>query len=148
MAHTHTDETDNETVQHEESDINIGAISKFVIYLVLVTVVVHVFVWFLMGSLNRELDEASVVNFPLAAEQGERLPPQPRLQILPREELTALRADWKTRLEGFSWVDKQAGTVRIPIEQAMRRVLDTGIPTRSAAATAPTPAPQGSETTR
>ncbi|MGE3508482.1 MAG: hypothetical protein AB7N65_06315 [Vicinamibacterales bacterium] len=132
MAHTHS-ELENETTHHEESDIQIGPIFKFVLYLTAVTVVVHIYVWFLMGSLDRQAQEASVIRYPLAAEQGERLPPLPRLQTLPRQELSDLRASWRMRLDGYSWVDKNAGTVRIPIDQAMKRVLDSGIPTRSAA---------------
>jgi hypothetical protein len=125
--------TDNETVHHEASDIDIAAIFKFVFYLTLVTVAAHVYVWYLMGSINREIDQAQVVRFPLAAAERDRLPPAPRLQTLPREELQHLRDTWRAGLDGYSWMDKPSGSVRLPIDQGMKRVLDAGIPTRPAA---------------
>jgi hypothetical protein len=36
-------------------------------------------------------------------------------------------------LEGYGWVDREAGVVRLPIERAMALVLERGLPTRPAA---------------
>jgi hypothetical protein len=33
-------------------------------------------------------------------------------------------------LEGYGWVDRSAGTVRLPIERAMQLLLERGLPTR------------------
>jgi len=33
-------------------------------------------------------------------------------------------------LESYAWVDKNAGIVRIPIEEAIRLTLQRGLPTR------------------
>jgi hypothetical protein len=53
----------------------------------------------------------------LTAEQ--RLPPEPRLEIDSGANLARLRAEEDARLNGYGWVDKRAGVVRIPIERAM-----------------------------
>jgi hypothetical protein len=50
------------------------------------------------------------------------------LQVEPRQDLSA----WETALlSGYHWVDKAAGVVRIPIDDAMKRVVESGVPTRS-----------------
>ena len=56
---------------------------------------------------------------PLAAAEGPRLPPQPRLQVHPVKDLRELRAAESAILDNYAWVDKSAGVVRIPIQRAM-----------------------------
>ena len=68
--------------------------------------------------------------YPLAAEQGVRVPPEPRLQINPRQDLKDLRAAEDEILHGYGWVDRNAGIVRIPIDDAMRLTLERGLPSR------------------
>ncbi|MGH7790083.1 MAG: hypothetical protein ACRERC_24660 [Candidatus Binatia bacterium] len=57
---------------------------------------------------------------PLAAAEGPRLPPVPRLQVHPIKDLRELRASEAEVLEHYGWVDKQAGVVRIPIDRAIQ----------------------------
>lgn len=51
-------------------------------------------------------------------------PPAPRLQADPLADLDALHARERAQLEGYAWVDRQAGTVRIPIERAMQLLAE------------------------
>ena len=44
--------------------------------------------------------------YPLAVEQENRLPPEPRLQINPRQDLADLRAREDQALSSYGWVDK------------------------------------------
>lgn len=133
MSESHSHRHSHEPIAPhlEEGDLQIGAVFKFVIYLAVFTAIVHVFVYYLMQSVDGQLLSSQQVRYPLALEGGERLPPTPRLQTFPREELTALQADWQQGLSGYRWVDKSAGTVRVPIEVAMKRVLERGLPARS-----------------
>lgn len=124
----------------DPDDISMGTVTRFIVYLTVLTVVVHGFIWWFMVSGDARILAEQEVMYPLAAEQGERLPPAPRLQTLPREELSTLRDGWRRSLEGYSWLDKGAGAVRVPIEQAMQRVLTQGIPTRAPGAAAAPPA--------
>jgi hypothetical protein len=55
------------------------------------------------------------------------------LQTEPRQDLRTLRQQEDAILNGYSWVDREAGTVRIPIGEAMRKVLEQGLPSRAAA---------------
>jgi hypothetical protein len=55
-------------------------------------------------------------------------PPGPRLQTNPAAELAAFRAQERKQLETYYWVDRQKGLVHIPIEDAMKKLVATGIP--------------------
>ncbi len=68
--------------------------------------------------------------FPLAAGQESRLPPEPRLQTNPRQDLRDLRSEEDTVLTGYGWVDKNAGIARIPIGEAMKLTVERGLPAR------------------
>lgn len=129
---------------HEEGDIQFGVIFKFVIYLTVFVAIVQVFTFYVMRRIDNRMVAAQEIRYPLSVDQAQRLPPAPRLQTLPRAEMAALREAWRQGLEGYTWVDKNTGTVRIPIEIAMRRVLERGLPVRtepSRAVTAAPPAP-------
>ncbi len=64
-------------------------------------------------------------------------PPLPRLQAKPEDELIAMRHQMVEHLDGWGWVDRDAGVVHMPIEQALSQVLENGLP--SAAPIAPVP---------
>jgi len=59
------------------------------------------------------------------------VPPEPRLQTTPREDLRELRAREEEILGSYGWVDKTTGVVRIPIDEAMKLTLQRGLPARS-----------------
>jgi len=48
----------------------------------------------------------------------------------PVEVLTAHRAEQRRLLENYGWVDREAGVVRVPIEEAMQSILRAGLPAR------------------
>lgn len=130
-AGTAHDPTDNVEVQHEESDVNIRAIFGFGAALIVVAIVVHVAVWGFFRFLESRAGQRVEAAFPLAASQpGERLPPEPRLQTAPREDLAALRAREDETLRSYGWVDRNAGVVRIPIDRAVELTLQRGLPAR------------------
>jgi hypothetical protein len=127
------DNPDNVDIVHEESDVNVSAIIRYGIGLLVVAAVVHVFLWWLLGAYERQNQRAQTQVYPLSAGQRDRLPPAPRFQENPQEELQELRAKQKAQLEGYGWVNKEAGVARIPIEDAMKLVIERGLPTREAA---------------
>lgn len=55
-------------------------------------------------------------------------PPGPRLQTNPAADLARFRADEQKRLDTYYWADRQQGIVHIPIAEAMKKVVQTGIP--------------------
>ena len=140
----------NPDVSHEGSDVNVGTVFKFIGVLFVSTLVIMVVVRWMAGYLlQREISEevapASRVNPP----GTQRLPPMPRLQgapgsvRLPEDDLKKFREEQETAVDSYGWVDRQAGVVRIPIEEAKRLILERGMPVVSAtpvAAKSPVPA--------
>jgi hypothetical protein len=118
-------------VHHEQSDVSFGAVLKFVVALTVVGAVVHLMVWLLMGSFESQAAKEQV-QYPLAVGQEERLPPGPRLQVEPRQDFSSYEAHQRELLNGYSWVDRATGVVRIPIDQAKKLILDRGLPSRPA----------------
>lgn len=123
-------------VGHEESDISVGAAAGFGVILVLlcvfcyiaVSVVMHVF------SGQRAAQQATSITYPLAQEQPTAQ--GPGVQANPPADLAALHAEEDAVLDGYAWVDRAHGIVRIPIARAMQLVVQKGLPSR------PSPPPE------
>ena len=130
MSELHSADRDNPEVVHEESDVNVGAILRYGAGLLLVGVIVHVFLWWLLGMYEGQHQRAQTQVYPMAAGQENRLPPEPRLQDTPQQDMSALRAKQESLLKEYGWVNKEAGIARIPIEEAMRMVVERGLPSR------------------
>ena len=147
MADMHHDEDiDNPVVDHEESDVNIRAIFGFAIGLFAVAAVVHVAIYFMFVLLaNREASADAVRVYPLSAGQEDRLPPEPRLQTNPKQDLRDLRAAEDVILNGYHWIDRNAGVVGIPVSEAMKLTLQRGLPSRPASPPPTVPAPPTQE---
>ena len=123
---------DNDVVHHEESDVNIRWIFGFALGLFIVAVVVHVLIYVLFVFFANEQASANANSrqYPLAVGQENRLPPEPRLQVNPKQDLRDLRAQEDDTLNGYSWVDRNGGVVRIPIADAMKLAIRRGLPSR------------------
>ena len=120
----------HETPHHEERDANVGALFGFAGGLAIVLVFVGFIVWVLFQFFAARVDRAVTPQFPLAASQQPRLPPEPRLQTNPRQDLQDLRTQEDQTLGSYGWIDKNAGVVHIPIDQAMKLILERGLPAR------------------
>jgi hypothetical protein len=120
----------NPDVSHEHSDVNISAILGFGAGLIVVAAVIHLLIFVLFGYFNGRERLQAPPEYPLAAAQGDRQPPEPRLQTDPRQDLADLRAREQDQLTSYGWVDRNAGVVRIPIDAAMKLVLERGLPAR------------------
>lgn len=59
-------------------------------------------------------------------EAADLVPPPPRLEISPVEDRIAVETQAKQNLQGYAWMDRKAGTVRIPIDRAMDIVAHQG----------------------
>jgi hypothetical protein len=126
-------ELDNPEVAHEDSDVNVRAILGFGFALGLVAVVISVFLWWLQGVYQQQTAREQTRLYPMAVEREGALPPLPRLQQNPRQEMNDLRARQQAQLNGYGWVNKEAGIARIPIAEAMRMIVERGLPTREQA---------------
>ena len=127
----HLENLANPDVHHEHSDVDIRAILTFGVALTIVAVVVHLLIYVLFGYFESRERVQAPAEYPLAAAQGHREPPEPRLQTDPRQDLADLRAKEDDTLTSYGWVDRNAGVVRIPIDQAMQLTLQRGLPSRT-----------------
>jgi hypothetical protein len=117
-------------VHHETSDANVRAIFIFGAGLFAVAVAVHVAIWLLFMFFAGREARTVAPRYPLAVSQANRLPPEPRLQIHPRQDLLDLRAGEDAVLNTYGWIDKPTGVARIPIEEAMKLTVQRGLPVR------------------
>jgi hypothetical protein len=120
------------SVHHERSDVNRGGVVRFAIALLVIGGVIHLLVWGVLAYYRREAARPAAVEFPLATSALRRLPPEPRLQTDPREDLANLRQAEDQVLNSYGWIDRSAGVVRIPIDEAMKLTVERGLPVRPA----------------
>jgi hypothetical protein len=118
-------------VHHETSDANVNGIFAFGAALVIAGAIILFLVWLLFGYFSSRQAASGGREFPLAAEQQNRLPPEPRLQTNPKQDLIDLRAGEDAILNTYGWVDKTGGVVRIPISEAMKLTVERGLPRRT-----------------
>lgn len=110
---------------YEHTDAEVGPLVKFAIWLVISAVIVVVGLGAMYQLLVRESTErVDTQRYPLAVNAEPRLPPTPRLQQFPRNELYEFRSKEDEQLHSYGWVDKNSGTVHIPIDDAMRLMLE------------------------
>ena len=124
---------------YEHTDAHVWVIVKFGLWLAVSAAIIHVGIVLMFNLLVDQRESAAVPQFPLAVDNELRLPVEPRLQRFPANEAYTLRMQEQNALQTYGWVDRNVGTVRIPIEDAMRLTVERGLPSRAAAAAAAPP---------
>ncbi len=79
------------------------------------------------GGISYQYPPANLNNAPAPT-----LPPEPRREAVPGEQLQQLRSHEDQLLNTYGWIDQKAGTVHIPIDRAMDLLLQRGLPSRPA----------------
>lgn len=102
-----------------DRELHLKAIVTFVIALVLLLVVAAS----LMGLLARGLESVTAAQDPppprLPEARAVQEPPAPHLQTDPLADIAALHAEENQILQGYAWVDREAGVARIPVARAI-----------------------------
>jgi len=117
-------------VHHETSDVNIRAVFGFGGALIVVALLINLVTYLLFRYFDAREGRPVAAQYPLAVGQASRVPPEPRLQTNPRQDLADLHARENDTLTTYGWVDRNAGVVRIPIDEAIRLTLERGLPSR------------------
>ena len=68
---------------------------------------------------------------PLVKEGQRELPPSPRLQVHPHDELVDYCAAQQKAVNSYGWVSQGAGVVHVPVDRAMDLLLAKGLPARA-----------------
>jgi hypothetical protein len=134
------------TVTFEPRDIDIGTISRYLIYLA-ITIAVALAICvpilkFLTGMAVDNDTPVPPVRAAMSRQQldNQELPPEPRLQGVPghlsdpqQEMRNKIQADNQAN-ESYAWVDKDKGIAQIPVSEAMKIIAERGaVPALSAA---------------
>ncbi len=124
-----------------KGDINVRWVYISGLVLALVTGLSMVLMYWLFNRLESEAvsRQLEVVPATLVTTDKPKTPPAPVLQGAPGSlfelgdpllEMEAFRRQEDGLLTSTGWVDQNAGTVRIPIEQAKKLLLQRGLPVR------------------
>ena len=112
---------------HERKDVDVMSVMTIVLMLVIscgvislsVGLMIHYFKW------HASAKTAGKANIPVTAVQQF---PGTRLEVKPGASLAELRAAEDADLNSYGWIDRNSGTIRIPIERAMQLLLERGLP--------------------
>ncbi len=132
------EQTNGERPQHadvsfEGTDVKSSPIVKFLLYLG-ITVIASFFLSLGIYKGLKNYWSSSYEAPPPSREVGPHFPPEPRMQGMPGH-LTDPQQDMRTKLEAdtkanseLGWVDKNAGIAQIPVKDAMKLVVEKGLP--------------------
>jgi hypothetical protein len=114
--------------RHEITDAHAPSIIKFAIGLALV-ILLSLYAMARLADYFGE-HQAQLGPQPSPLVRTRQVPPLPQLQVNPGTDLNEFRAAEEARLDGYGWVDRQNGIIRIPIDRAMDLVAQRGLPVR------------------
>ena len=133
--------------EYEREDMSPGVVFSFLAGLAIACVLIYVIVHGIYNFLDAYQRSHEPPQNPLAvssnADTRAITPgdigqfPQPRLETNERVELNGFRLAEEQQLHSYGWVDKNAGVVHIPIEEAMQLLAQRGLPTTPKVGTAP-----------
>jgi hypothetical protein len=132
---------------YETHDADAGGVFKFLVALGIVLVVAALTSWGLFRYFSTHDVNQAASESPFA--DTRQLPLGPQLQVNPREDWLKFREEQEKSLETYAWENRSAGTVRVPIEEAMELLVKKGLPVQGAPETQPADAkktaPDGSK---
>lgn len=124
---TETERKPSREEGYEHRDANVRSLLQFGFWLaVLIVVVLFAMRWTFNFLSETEPTGAP----PTPFETARTLPPQPRLQVEPHQDLKTYCDGQLARLNSYGWTDQQNGVTHIPIDQAMDKLLQQGLPIR------------------
>lgn len=128
-------------IEYEKTDADLGAVTKVGIGITVLATVVSLLLLPILKGMAARQAKSDAAPPPIAGFEPGRKAPEPRLQGEPFADWNALKARQESLLTSYGWVDEAAGVTRIPIDEAMKMVLQRGLPARPAGAPAAPPSP-------
>lgn len=121
-------EAGNSGARHERRDVHIRGLVIFGVALFVSLVVTLL----LMAKIFHYFAATQSLGPPASPFAETRvLPPQPQLQVAPRQDLSQMRKAQEAILSSYGWVDQSSGVVRIPIDRAIDLLAERGLPVRA-----------------
>jgi uncharacterized membrane protein len=116
--------------RHEHRDVNVFALGKFAIGLIIVTIFCIGLVAGVFQYLLHREGGIPISRMEAPAQDARQLPPEPRLEETPALDLQQMRSAEQKLQTSYGWLDESAGIVRLPIDRAMDLVVQRGLPAR------------------
>jgi len=141
----------NPGVMYESSDANVRGIYTFGVWLAILGGLCAIATYGglrLMEHIADKQDKARMAERPMVSEERMKMTPEqaahafpsgnatPQLQVNDTADMKEEVAEENAKLTHYQWVDQSQGIVRIPIDQAMKLVLQRGLPARAPGASA------------
>jgi hypothetical protein len=128
MADEHVEQSHNGGGGYEHKDAD----ARIIVYSTLGLIVSLVVVCFIVVGIFKAMQDEMPRPAPISrVEDPNRLPPEPRLQPFPANQLGVLRQHEDDVLDSYGWVDQKAGVVHIPVDKAMDIMAQRGFPVKS-----------------
>jgi len=112
---------------HERKDVDVPSLLTIAVLLFFSCVIIFLVVWGMMRYFKWHEPAKTAGQSNLPVTRSEEFP-NPRLQIKGAVDLANLRAAEEADLDSYGWIDRNSGTVRIPIGRAMQLLLERGLP--------------------
>jgi hypothetical protein len=121
----------NPETRRESRDVNARGILLFMAFLVVFGFGLHFGMRGLMALFEKGYKPIDTNRNPILTSMPKQQPPLPRLQPDPVGDLHDLRQQEDQILQGYAWVDQNAGKVRIPVARAMQLLVQRDLPNAS-----------------
>ncbi len=131
----------HDVVGHEETDADIAPLVKFAIFLTVVTLVTAALTAGFYKYLDSREQAEKAPRYPLAQGVERPLPPAPRLQTYPFDDVKGLRREEAQLLEHYPGSTRTPAPCEFRSSRAIELLADKGLPHRAAAPAAGAPAP-------
>lgn len=127
--HSREDETPT-GLRHEVKDVHVRPIALSGFALALLIALSFGAMKGLFDYADRQHSLEDVAPSPMMLERPQQ-PPEPRLQTTPVPNRKLIAENERNLLNSYGWADQKAGKVRIPVSQAMKLLVERGLPVRS-----------------
>lgn len=113
---------------YEQDDVNVGGIVRFGIFILIGGTIAVALLWVVM-----RFWAGYPLPFQLQLSPARVTPPAvrgPGLDAVPEVTLNNMLEFENERLNSYGWIDRDAGVIHIPIDEAMRLMVERGVPAR------------------
>jgi hypothetical protein len=111
---------------HEQAEVSVRLIVVSLGFLTVATAIVFVLVIGIFRYFYASYSTAEAVQ-----QAQPVIPPEPRIEVAPYEQLQQLRVKEDHILSTYAYIDKSSGTVRVPIDKAIDLLAAKGLPSHN-----------------
>ena len=115
---------------HEQKDVSLKGLLVILVLLAVSALVLQAGLWWWLQRMNKSSPTPTEAKrgYWAAHPRPEAQRTFPKLQLSPRRDLQAYLGHQDKLLNSYGWINHTAGVVRIPIERAMERIAQNGLP--------------------